>query len=132
LLQIATRYSYALAPFGFGLWLAHYGFHFFTGLYTIVPLTQNAVRTFLGFAMLGEPRWTWVGLPARMVQPVQFGFLILGLFGSLFLVHQFAEEDARDKWPRAFAPWAAVSLILFLAGAWLIVQPMDMRGTFLE
>ncbi|HEY7210159.1 MAG TPA: hypothetical protein VH477_07790 [Bryobacteraceae bacterium] len=132
LLQIATRYSYALAPFGFGLWLAHYGFHFFTGLYTIVPLTQNAVRTFLGFAMLGEPRWTLVGLPARMVQPVQFGFLILGLFGSLFLVHQFAEEDARDKWPRAFAPWAAVSLILFLAGAWLIVQPMDMRGTFLE
>ena len=34
LLSLAVRYSFALAPIGFGIWLAHYGFHFLTGLYT--------------------------------------------------------------------------------------------------
>ena len=38
----ATRYSYGLAPLGFGIWLAHYGFHFLTGLYTFIPVTQRA------------------------------------------------------------------------------------------
>ena len=35
--KIALRYSYALVPLGFGMWLAHYGFHLFTGLLTIFP-----------------------------------------------------------------------------------------------
>ena len=131
-LQIATRYSYALVPLGFGLWLAHYGFHLLTGLYTIVPLIQNAVRSYFGTALLGSPRWSWVGVPARFVQPLEFGFVILGFFASLFLVREFAEEDARQNWVRAFVPWAAVCLALSLAGVWLITQPMDMRGTFLE
>ena len=39
------RYSYGLVPLGFGMWLAHYGFHFLTGLYTIVPVTQSAVAS---------------------------------------------------------------------------------------
>ena len=28
---LAVGYSYVLAPLGFGIWLAHYGFHFLTG-----------------------------------------------------------------------------------------------------
>ena len=47
--RCATRY--ALAPLGFGMWLAHYGFHFFSGLYTLIPVTQNAL------ADLGWPFW---------------------------------------------------------------------------
>ena len=42
LVPLAVRYSYALVPLGFGMWLAHYGFHFFTGILTIVPVTQAA------------------------------------------------------------------------------------------
>jgi polyferredoxin len=129
---IATRYSYALVPFGFGLWLAHYGFHLLTGLYTIVPLVQNAAQQYAGSAVLGPPRWNWVGVPVRFVQPIQFGFVVLGFLASLFLLREFAEEDAGPKWLRAFAPWAAVCLVLFGSGIWLILQPMDMRGTFLE
>src|SRR5690606_31545844 len=34
LLPLATRFAYALIPLGFGVWLAHYGFHLFTGLWT--------------------------------------------------------------------------------------------------
>src|SRR5262249_54352265 len=39
-LQVATRYAYALVPLGFGMWLAHYSFHFLTSYDTVVPTTQ--------------------------------------------------------------------------------------------
>ena len=35
------HYVYALAPLGFGMWLAHYSFHFLTGGLTIVPVIQS-------------------------------------------------------------------------------------------
>ena len=35
------RYVYALVPLGFGMWLAHYSFHFLTGGLTIVPVIQS-------------------------------------------------------------------------------------------
>src|SRR6202034_4707953 len=81
-LPLVVRYSYALVPIGFGMWLAHYGFHFLTGLYTIIPVTQNAVAN-LGWPLLGEPRWRLTGLSIYIVQPLEWGFLILGLAGSL-------------------------------------------------
>ena len=43
LVPLAVRYSYGLVPLGFGVWLAHYGFHFFSGLFLFVPVTQNAL-----------------------------------------------------------------------------------------
>jgi hypothetical protein len=39
---IAVSYAYALVPLGAGVWLAHYAFHFLTGLGTIVPVAQSA------------------------------------------------------------------------------------------
>ena len=35
------RFSFALVPLGFGMWLAHYSFHFLTSYDTIVPTTQR-------------------------------------------------------------------------------------------
>jgi hypothetical protein len=131
-LAVFVRYSYVLVPLGFGMWLAHYSFHLLTGLYTVVPVTQNAVLGVFGKAFLGDPRWTLVGLPVRFVQPLQYGFLLLGLFGSLALAHHYAEEDSPSTWIRAFFPWAIVCVILFSSGIWLLSQPMDMRATFLE
>ncbi len=37
---IAVRYAYALVPLGFGMWLAHYSFHFVTSYDVIVPVAQ--------------------------------------------------------------------------------------------
>ena len=122
----ATRYSYALAPLGFGIWLAHYSFHFLAGLYTFIPVTQRVVWPFLG-----EPHWRWTGIPGRFVQPVELGFLVLGLAGSLLVTMRLAQDDSPDRPMRAFAPWAAVSVLLFCAALWLMFQPMEMRGMFL-
>jgi hypothetical protein len=130
LLPLMVRYSYGLAPLGFGMWLAHYGFHFLTGLYTIVPVTQSAVAS-LGHAYLGEPRWALTGIPANLVQVIEIGFLLLGFAGSLTVTHGLAEEDAPGNPLRAFIPWAAVCLVLWIASMWLIFQPMEMRATLM-
>jgi hypothetical protein len=129
-LPLIVRYTYALVPLGFGMWLAHYGFHFFTGLYTIIPVTQNALAD-LGWSFLGEPRWTLVGVPKYVVEPLEFGFLMLGMAGSLMVAWHLAEEDSEEHPIRAFAPWATVCLLLLLASIWLMVQPMDMRATMM-
>jgi hypothetical protein len=73
-----------------------------------------------------------VGLPLRLVQPLQLGFLLLGFMGSLALLRHFASQDSQHRTMRAFLPWATVCMLLFTAGWWLMTQPMDMRATFLE
>jgi hypothetical protein len=122
----ATRYSYGLAPLGFGIWLAHYSFHFLTGLYTFIPVTQRVV-----WPVLGDPRWRLTGIPARIVQPVELGFLVLGLAGSLLVTMRLAQDDSTDRPMRVFAPWAVVCGLIFSASLWLMFQPMEMRGVFL-
>lgn len=112
------------------MWLAHYSFHFLTGLYTVVPVAQSAAAR-VGWTLFGSPRWTWLGIPMRFVQPLEIGFLVLGLAGSLLVIHELAESDCTERPLRAFAPWAAVALVLWVAAIWMMFQPMDMRGTFL-
>jgi hypothetical protein len=34
-LQLVTRYAYVLEPFGFGVWVAHYAFHFLGELFRV-------------------------------------------------------------------------------------------------
>ena len=124
LLSIAVRYTYSLASLGFGIWLAHFGFHFFTGLFTFIPVTQLAV----GF--LGEPRWGVPGLAPNVVQLFEFGFIILGLLGSLLVSYGIAMvEEVRPV--RVFVIWAALSLIIAAGAFWLMSQPMEMRGVVL-
>jgi hypothetical protein len=130
LVPLAVRYSYALVPLGFGMWLAHYGFHFFTGILTIVPVAQAALAN-LSVHLFGAPLWTWTGLPTRFVQPMELGFLLLGFAGSLLVVHTLAEEDCARQPMRAFVPWAAVCVLVGLASVWLMFQPMEMRATMM-
>jgi hypothetical protein len=125
-----TRYAYALVPLGFGVWLAHYGFHFLTGFWTLVPVSQSFAADMVGSPLLGAPRWE-LGplLPRGWLYPLELGFLALGWFGSLLVAHQLAEQDAGpDAW-RAALPWAVLLTILFAFAIWLMGQPMEMRGT---
>jgi ferredoxin len=131
LLPLAVRYTYGLVPLGFGMWLAHYCFHFLTGLYTLIPVTQNAIAS-LGRPLLGAPRWTLTGLPANVVQVIEIGFLLLGFAGSLVVTYGLAEDDSPDRPLRAFLPWAAVCLVLWCASMWLMFQPMEMRATLMS
>ncbi|HEU4767844.1 MAG TPA: hypothetical protein VFS77_10725 [Pyrinomonadaceae bacterium] len=131
LLSVAVRYSYSLAPIGFGIWLAHFGFHFLTGLYTFIPVTQSVLSE-LGWAI--TPQWGVPGLSPNVVQLFEFGFITLGLIGSLLVSYSIAAAEEMDHPRRAFVafiPWAVVSLIIAAAAFWLMMQPMEMRGVAL-
>jgi ferredoxin len=127
-----ARYAYALVPLGFGVWLAHYSFHFLTGFWTFVPVVQSFVGDIVGRQVLGAPRWDLAAvIPPAWLNPLELGFLGLGWMGSLLVAYQLAAgHGERFPWPR-FLPWAVLLSLLFAAGIWLMGQPMEMRGTFL-
>jgi ferredoxin len=132
LLSWITRFSYALLPLGFGVWLAHYSFHLLTGFWTVVPVLQSFVADVAGVPLLGGARWDLAAvLPASWLYPLELGFLGLGWFGSLLVAYRIAEREVPGRLWRAFAPWAVLLSLLFAAGIWLMGQPMEMRGTFL-
>lgn len=130
LLSIATRYAYAFIPLGLGIWLAHYNFHLLTGLWTFVPIVQQMMLD-AGFAFAGDPQWQLTGLPQALVNPLEIGFLSLGVMGSMLVAYKISERDHPKHAGRAFLPWAGLCLLLVITAFWLMNQPMEMRGTFL-
>lgn len=125
------RFAPSLLPLGAGLWAAHYGFHLLTGLGTIVPAAQAAAESAFGTALLGTPAWGLGGLSPAAAQGLGQGFLALGLVGSLAAAARLAAEAAPARPRAAAAPWAALLVGLWAAGAWVLSQPMEMRGVLL-
>jgi cytochrome c oxidase assembly factor CtaG len=123
---VATRYAFSLVPLGFGMWLAHYCFHFLTSYDTAVPVAQRFAAD-LGLTSLGEP--AWASACCRPVTPwllpLELLFLDAGLLLSLYAAYRLAPT------PKALAPWALLLVLLFAAGVWILFQPMEMRGTLL-
>lgn len=123
LLAIVTRYAWSLVPLGFGVWLAHYCFHLLAGLWTFIPVTQAALSL--------TPDWSFGGVPVALVDPLEIGFLGLGLVGSLLVAWRIALRDKPGGALPVFLPWAGLAAALFVAALWLMGQPMEMRGTML-
>jgi len=131
MVQEATRYAYALVPVGFGMWVAHYLFHFLVGGLTVVPLTQEYLA-FLGFSFQGAPAWALGPLvPESWLLPIELLVLELGLLVSLVVAFRIARREVGSgpRAVRAAAPWGFLALLLSLTGIWLLLQPMEMRGT---
>jgi cytochrome c oxidase assembly factor CtaG/ferredoxin len=133
-LQIAKRYTYALVPLGFSMWLAHYGYHFFTSYASVLPTTQRFLGD-LGCAVLGAPQWNYdcCAPVAGWLLRAEIVSLEFGLLLSLYTGYRIAWSQA-GRLPQAFrmfAPWGLLIALLFAAGIWIIFQPMQMRGTML-
>lgn len=131
-LDVAARYSYALVPLGFGMWLTHYSFHLFTSYDAVVPAAQRWASD-LGMLFLGTPHWQGCCClaVASWILRLEIVFLDLGLLLSLYTAYRIALERT-PRLPqalRAFAPWAVLLLVLFGVGIWIVFQPMQMRGT---
>ena len=119
--DIAVRYAYALIPFGTGVWLAHYGFHFLTGLLTIVPVTQSAAIDAAGRALLGEPNWRWVGMrPVRCFR-CRSAWCCLVCLARSSLRTGLPSANRPERPARAAAPWSALILGLAVLALWILV-----------
>jgi hypothetical protein len=122
-LEVATRYVYALVPLGFGMWLAHYCYHFLTSYDTAVPVAQRFAAD-LGLTSFGDPAWGGAccrpGTPWLL--PLELLFLDVGLLLSLYTGYHLAPTL------KALVPWALLLVMLFAAGVWILFQPMQMRG----
>jgi hypothetical protein len=126
--RTAMNYTFALVPFGFGMWLAHYGFHLLTGALTVVPVIQSAAIDVFGWPVFGGPFWRWAGMRPGAVFPIQLGLILLGALGSLTLAYQISERDCPERPAVATIPWAIVTMTLAAVAVWILLQPMEMRG----
>ncbi len=129
--QTVNRFARSLVPLGFGIWLAHYGFHFFTGFLTVIPVTQNAAAQAFGRPWLGTPHWQLGGFSESVVFAMEIGFLGLGLIGSWIVAWSVAREASPQRSWQSALPWAALHVLLFVTALWIMTQPMEMRGTLL-
>jgi hypothetical protein len=123
-IDVATRYAYALVPLGFGMWLAHYSFHFLTSYGAVVPVTQRFAAD-LGLTSLGAPAWSCSCCVADTPWLVRLELLFLdfGLLLSLYTGYRLAPNL------KAVVPWVLLFTLMFAAGVWIVLQPMQMRGT---
>jgi hypothetical protein len=130
-LVTATRFAFALVPIGFGMWLAHYSFHFFTSWQSIVPVTQRFAADH-GWHLLGAPLWHCACCEgaAAWIPRIELLMLDVGLLASLHIGFRIAEANTAStrQAVRALVPWATVVVMLFLLGVWIVFQPMEMRG----
>jgi hypothetical protein len=131
-LDVATRFSYSLLPLGFSIWLAHYTFHFLGSYETVVPATQRFLAD-LGWSFSGKPAWALSCCQpvAGLLPRLEILSLDMGLLLSLYAGYRIALNGSSlySLALRAFLPWGVLILILFAIGVWIVLQPMQMRGT---
>ncbi len=129
--QAGLRFVYALVPLGFSMWLAHYSFHFLTSYDAAIPAVQRFAND-VGYRFLGEP-----GFVAACCRPVaewlprlEILCLDCGLLLSLYAGYRIAlaQPVGVPNALKALAPWAVLIVLLFAAGVWIVLQPMEMRG----
>jgi cytochrome c oxidase assembly factor CtaG len=124
------RFAMALAPLGFGMWLAHFVFHFFTAALTPLPIFHRAARE-IGLATT-EPTWTVPSWAFYDLPALELLLLDLGLLLTLYVSWRIAKNLAPAGPLRVFLPWAFLAAALFATGVWIIFQPMEMRGTLMH
>ena len=131
LLELIGRYALGLFPLGFGIWLAHYLFHFLIGLWSFVPALRTALQD-LGLPSGWLPQ---AGLApafsASTLDTIELLAISGGAMLSLWVLWRIAQRESRRQALLAFMPWSVVVLILMYSAFWLMEQPMEMRGTSL-
>ncbi len=131
---LTIRGTLGLVPIGFAMWLVHMLFHLLTSWLTAWPAAQRAMQD-LGVHLLGEPAFAMscCGPAPNWLLPVEILLLDLGLLLSLYVLYRLARQVATGVMAelRVLLPWALIAFGLYCAGVWIILQPMQMRGTML-
>ena len=118
-----AAFAPAFVPLGFGIWFAHYSFHFLIAPGLIVPVIQEF------FGQTGDwATWSFT-LSLDLIGIIQFVALIGGFLWSMWLAQKTALRLYRRKGLLGLMPWGVVLLLLMLASWQIFSLPMEMRGT---
>ena len=118
-----AAFAPAFVPLGFGIWFAHYSFHFLVGPVLIIPVIQE----FLGG--VGEWARFSLSLDISVIGLLQLLALLGGFAWSLRLAQKAALRLYRRKSLLGLLPWALVFLVMMLLAWQIFSLPMEMRGT---
>ena len=126
---ISCRFAMTLAPLGAAMWLAHFGFHLFMALLTLIPVVQRLFLD-LHIAAAGSPWWSLRTPAIPQLLDFQCLALDLGLLVSLYFAFKTSVNLAANKQKAvaAFLPWGILISLLYVSGIWIVFQPMEMRG----
>ncbi|RRA47994.1 cytochrome c oxidase assembly protein [Acidipila sp. EB88] len=149
------RWMLALLPIGLGMWAAHLSFHLVTAWDSLVPGVLQSLhdlgKTVGAVRALPQPDWMAERplFPASSLLGLQLAILDAGLLGTLYLGWRMGAGPGKTPGTgrragrpglysgqgsgilarsRAVAPWALVAVLLYTAGVWILLQPMQMRG----
>jgi polyferredoxin len=131
LVERGATYVWSLVPLGLGMWTAHYLFHLLIGGLTIVPVVRDYLSDLGILAAAESPAGVGTLVPESWILPVELIFLQGGLLLTLVTGLRIGEREEGDRRRAflAFLPWALLAMIMAAAGVWLLLQPMEMRGT---
>lgn len=134
------RAALALVPLGVVMWIVHYQFHFVTSWAAVVPITHRALIDVGGpviEGLLGTPAWSaacCAPVPPWLLE-TEIVLLNLGFAMSFALGFLFARRAlpgaATLRVLLGVLPLGLVQFAILLWGLWIVLQPMQMRGTLL-
>lgn len=129
--EYAARYASAFVPMGFGVWLAHYGFHLAISGLAIVPALQSFFLRHGSLLLGGKANWSLSYLlPPEWIFPLQVLAVLAGFVVSLVVLTRAALRSSNEP-ADAFLellPWAAVLFLITVAALAVFNLPMEMRG----
>jgi hypothetical protein len=114
------------------MWCVHWTFHLATSAQTALPAMQRALID-IGVDWFGQPQWAQsccVPTPTWLL-PIELLLLQVGLLCSGWIAWRQRIERQERRPFRASVPWCAVAIALWGWGTWIVLQPMQMRGTTL-
>ncbi len=120
--DLARQLTFTLVPLGFAMWGAHLLYHFATGWRAVWPVIE---QRFWGTQGAFPPAFIPGWLTAAQIVLLDAG-LLLTLYVGWRIVFQLAGRIRTAlglMWP-----WATLAIALYFAGAWILFQPMQMRG----
>ena len=121
---VAT-FAPAFVPLGFGIWIAHYAFHFLIAPLTFIPIFQE---------FFGAARGDWAVFGFQIdIGFIGFLQVVALLGGFLWSMYIAMEASTRVYGKRSsfggLLPWGLMLLILMIAAYQVFALPMEMRGT---
>lgn len=118
-----ASFAPTFVPLGFGIWIAHYSFHFFIAPLTVIPILQEF------WGGVGDwARWGG-GLDTNIIGLLQVIALLGGFLWSVVIAQRIALRLYGRRAFLGFLPWVTLLLALMLSAWGLFTMPMEMRGT---